>query len=488
VDGTTVPIAHDASGRLVDDGRFTYTYDIKNRLVAVRQAGVVVEAYAYDAASRLVAVFDGTGLKERFVYDGAQMVAAFDATGAPLWDALWGPGLDHLLQWRDLAGDGEARVPVTDHRRSVVGVWNGSDDLMEELVEYDAHGRRTVMDPDQTPTCQEQGSGDVCSLPGGMPFGFVSAWTSSVTGLVQMRARWYSPRLAQFVSQDPLGYVDSFNPYAYVGMDPVNGWDPWGLENSLAEQAYARILNEGRVYGLPVAVIEQVMMNIQISDSDGVNQFRWALRYFLPELLIDKALAQEILNAESLSDVSTEVGTMYEEAIHAWLWMIVSEPLPPSLTHLRNSVGDYYRHAAVSDKSNVLPEDSPDPLLYRLVGSDDDGERAFQEAIGEYGSALVVERLSYISTAQRFSSREAISKRGIDGARMIYTLSYKDYIDGVEYLREDQTFGYIKLSNREYRVVNRLHPAIVNFVHKIVFDDAEFMERWSAKVFDSKGL
>ena len=82
-DGTTVPIAHDASGRLVDDGRFTYTYDIKNRLVAVRQAGVVVEAYAYDAASRLVAAFDGTGLKERFVYDGAQMVAAFDATGAP---------------------------------------------------------------------------------------------------------------------------------------------------------------------------------------------------------------------------------------------------------------------------------------------------------------------------------------------------------------------------------------------------------------------
>ena len=43
----------------------------------------MVEAYAYDAASRLAAVFDGTGLKERFVYDGAQMVAAFDATGAP---------------------------------------------------------------------------------------------------------------------------------------------------------------------------------------------------------------------------------------------------------------------------------------------------------------------------------------------------------------------------------------------------------------------
>ncbi len=45
-----------------------------------------------------------------------------------------------------------------------------------------------------------------------------------------MRNRWYSPRLAQFISRDPLGYVDSFNPYAYVSFDPINSWDPWGLD------------------------------------------------------------------------------------------------------------------------------------------------------------------------------------------------------------------------------------------------------------------
>ncbi|MEZ4462466.1 MAG: RHS repeat-associated core domain-containing protein [bacterium] len=53
--------------------------------------------------------------------------------------------------------------------------------------------------------------------------------------------RWYSPRLGQFVSHDPLHYVDSTNLYAFAGFDPVNSWDPMGLESSdLADAPLAR--------------------------------------------------------------------------------------------------------------------------------------------------------------------------------------------------------------------------------------------------------
>jgi len=31
------------------------------------------------------------------------------------------------------------------------------------------------------------------------------------------------------VTTDPLHYVDSVNQYAFVGFDPINAWDPWGL-------------------------------------------------------------------------------------------------------------------------------------------------------------------------------------------------------------------------------------------------------------------
>jgi RHS repeat-associated protein len=33
--------------------------------------------------------------------------------------------------------------------------------------------------------------------------------------LVQEHNRFYSPRLGQFISHDPLGYIDSYNPYQH---------------------------------------------------------------------------------------------------------------------------------------------------------------------------------------------------------------------------------------------------------------------------------
>lgn len=108
---------------------------------------------------------------------------------------------------------------------------------ISEFAEYDPHGRLEVFDAAEQQTCKEAGSAQtVCENPNGAPFGFVGALRSRHTGLVYMRNRWYSPRLTQFLSPDPLGYVDSFNPYAYVAFDPINGWDPWGLQaSSLAD-------------------------------------------------------------------------------------------------------------------------------------------------------------------------------------------------------------------------------------------------------------
>jgi len=44
--------------------------------------------------------------------------------------------------------------------------------------------------------------------------------------------RWYSPALGQFLTPDPLGEVDGWNLHAYVDGDPINRWDPWGLDAS----------------------------------------------------------------------------------------------------------------------------------------------------------------------------------------------------------------------------------------------------------------
>jgi RHS repeat-associated protein len=54
----------------------------------------------------------------------------------------------------------------------------------------------------------------------------------NVTGLMDMKARWYDPNSARFLTEDTwagsLTQPYTQNRYAYVGNNPVNMWDPTG--------------------------------------------------------------------------------------------------------------------------------------------------------------------------------------------------------------------------------------------------------------------
>ena len=51
----------------------------------------------------------------------------------------------------------------------------------------------------------------------------------SETGLYYYRARYYSPQLRRFIEPDPIGFAGGMNLYAYVGNDPGNATDLYGL-------------------------------------------------------------------------------------------------------------------------------------------------------------------------------------------------------------------------------------------------------------------
>jgi len=225
-------VSHDLGGRIVGRQGQELRYDARNRLVAVLEDDIVVEAYAWSDDGRMAARYDHTGLVERYGYDGVQMVAAVDADNHPTWDAVWADGIDQLVQWTDRRPDTARTLnPVVDHRNAIVAMFDAAVGTMTELAAYDADGRVKLMNAAEKVVCDEAEGQDVCPLPGDVPFGFGSAWRSAKTGLVWMRNRWYDPGLGQFVSQDPVGAVDSFNLYGFVGVSWVNAWNLCRLQD-----------------------------------------------------------------------------------------------------------------------------------------------------------------------------------------------------------------------------------------------------------------
>lgn len=59
--------------------------------------------------------------------------------------------------------------------------------------------------------------------------GRVGVYTDLATGLLQMRARFYSPHLRRFLNSDPAGFSGGLNFYAYADGNPISYADPFGL-------------------------------------------------------------------------------------------------------------------------------------------------------------------------------------------------------------------------------------------------------------------
>uniref|UniRef100_A0A7V1ZHS0 Pre-toxin TG domain-containing protein n=1 Tax=Thermoanaerobaculum aquaticum TaxID=1312852 RepID=A0A7V1ZHS0_9BACT len=66
------------------------------------------------------------------------------------------------------------------------------------------------------------------AIPGGQTLLFHGLWTDPATGLAYARNRWYDPRTASWLSEDPLRDLDSPNLYAYVSWQPQMYRDPMG--------------------------------------------------------------------------------------------------------------------------------------------------------------------------------------------------------------------------------------------------------------------
>jgi RHS repeat-associated protein len=95
-----------------------------------------------------------------------------------------------------------------------------------ETYEYDPYGRVSVYVGSSATA--------VSASAYGLPFLWKSVRLDEITGLLQMRNRYYSVELGRFLTRDPLGVwgdgLNGGNEYGYVGNRPLSRGDRYGLQ------------------------------------------------------------------------------------------------------------------------------------------------------------------------------------------------------------------------------------------------------------------
>ena len=79
----------------------------------------------------------------------------------------------------------------------------------------------------------------------GNPWRFAEKRVDQKSGLILFGLRFYDPAIGRWISQDPAGYIDGSNLYAYLHNNPLNHLDRFGL----ATEANSQNKLEGYFYG-----------------------------------------------------------------------------------------------------------------------------------------------------------------------------------------------------------------------------------------------
>ena len=247
-----------------------------NGRIAKKINGAITEKYLWQGLTRLLAVYDGSdNLLMRFEYADSRMPVATIKTG-----------VRYSLAYDQV---GSLRL-VVDYLGNVV-----------KDITYDSFGN-IISDSD--PSYE-------------IAFGFAGGLQDKNTGLVRFGYRDYDPNIGQWTAKDPIFFSGGdTNLYGYVLNDPVNNFDPLGLELYGAPNRY--------FYGVSQVIMQSIEQGFN-NVTDAINTV-YAFATDFGNMAIDQA-AQK--TAEDLTSryISPATGAILKKLNFAFS---VFDPFPPA--------------------------------------------------------------------------------------------------------------------------------------------------------------
>lgn len=198
----TANLFYDANGNMTRDGTHNYTWNARNLLKQI-DLGATAN-FSYDPFGRRTSK-TVLGTNTNFLYDGANPVQELSGT-TPTANLLTG-SVDEYFTRTDSNG---ARHFLAAGLGSTLSLADTGGTL-QTLYTYEPFGSTTV-------------AGTASSNS----FAYTGRELEA-TGLYFNRARYYSPTLQRFVSEDPISFTNGPNVYAYALNSPLIVRDPSGL-------------------------------------------------------------------------------------------------------------------------------------------------------------------------------------------------------------------------------------------------------------------
>ena len=205
----------------------TYAYDDENRLIYVKiQQGTKIKevTFTYDPFGRRISKVlerDDFNINllnppsypqiTNYVYDEQNIVAEYDQNNKQIATYVHGPNIDEPLS----AEIRNNRIYYhADGLGSITALTNHMGMTIQKY-DYDAFGNIKC-----TPFPQWIKQ----------PYMYTAREFDPETNLYYYRARYYNPKAGRFITKDPIGFGGGdYNLYNYVGANPVNWTDPFGL-------------------------------------------------------------------------------------------------------------------------------------------------------------------------------------------------------------------------------------------------------------------
>jgi RHS repeat-associated protein len=206
--GSATP-TYDANGNMLSDGSNSFVWSGRNHLGSMNMSG---NSFQYDPFGRRVAktVISTT---TNYLYDGLNPVQ--ELSGTTPTASLLAAGVDEYFTRTDSTGTANL---LTDAMGSTLLLTDNSGSTLAQYS-YEPFGKTTIT-----------GSSE--------PYQYTGRENDG-TGVYFYRARYYSPTLQRFLSEDPLQFTAGPNFYEYAFNNPVTFEDPIGL-SPMSGKACAR--------------------------------------------------------------------------------------------------------------------------------------------------------------------------------------------------------------------------------------------------------